>query len=149
MIAAPTTVVVGAARLTKVYMTDDDHNGHDCADTSCDDVNVSAELGAHTQTHDHNNGAAGSRNLYRQQLPSTIPAGARVVVRVEEGVNPDDQRMKYRDYIGHVHYWDGKELDLMRDPAANGSRPAVRVWLQAEKIVRIKPIPERPNRHQS
>jgi hypothetical protein len=77
-------------------------------------------------------------------LPAFIPEGARVVARVAEGIGPDDHRMKYRDYIGHVKYWDGQELDLIRDPAANGSRPAQRVWLSAETIVRIKPIPERP-----
>ena len=36
-------------------------------------------------------------------MPREIPAGARIVVRVCEGVDPQDQRMKFRDYVGHVH----------------------------------------------
>ena len=33
-----------------------------------------------------------------------IPTGARVVVRVTEGVDPTDHRMKFRDYVGHVSH---------------------------------------------
>lgn len=79
----------------------------------------------------------------QSRLPRRIPVGARVVVRTAEGVDPDDGRMKYRDFIGHVHHWDGNELDLLRDPAANGSRAAQRLWIEAGRIVRIKAIPER------
>ena len=32
-------------------------------------------------------------------IPNEIPANARVVVRVSEGVDPTDHRMKYRDYV--------------------------------------------------
>ncbi|XOQ63747.1 MAG: DUF6725 domain-containing protein [Bifidobacterium crudilactis] len=92
-------------------------------------------------------GDADKPSMSPTRLPSHIPAGARVVVRVRDGISTSDNRMKYRDYIGHVHYWDGTELDLMRDAAANGSRPQQRVWLRAETIVRIKPIPERPARN--
>ena len=38
-------------------------------------------------------------------LPRQIPTGARVVVRVTEGVDPTDHRMKFRDYVGHVVSW--------------------------------------------
>ena len=53
-------------------------------------------------------------------IPNEIPANARVVVRVSEGVDPTDHRMKYRDYVGHVTSWDGHTLDMIRDAAANG-----------------------------
>lgn len=33
-------------------------------------------------------------------IPNEIPAGARIVVRTCEGVDPKDQRMKFRDYVG-------------------------------------------------
>lgn len=92
-------------------------------------------------------GDAAQASTSSARLPAHIPVGARVVVRVRDGISNSDNRMKYRDYIGHVHYWDGTELDLMRDAAANGSRPQQRVWLRAETIVRIKPIPERPARN--
>ena len=51
--------------------------------------------------------------------------------------------MKFRDFVGHVRSWDGRTLELMRDAAANGSRPAHRVSIPADAIVTIKPIPER------
>ena len=62
-------------------------------------------------------------------LPRQIPTGARVVVRVTEGVDPTDHRMKFRDYVGHVVSWDGYTLELVRDAAANGSRPAQNVTI--------------------
>ena len=65
------------------------------------------------------------------------------MVRTYEGVDPADQRMKFRDFVGHVRSWDGRTLELMRDAAANGSRPAHRVSIPADAIVTIKPIPER------
>ncbi|RBP98301.1 hypothetical protein CRD60_03560 [Bifidobacterium aemilianum] len=77
-------------------------------------------------------------------LPSTIPSGARVVVRTAEGRDPADGRMKYRDYVGHVISWDGRTLKLNRDASANGERPAQSICLQAASIVALKPIPERP-----
>lgn len=77
-------------------------------------------------------------------MPREIPAGARIVVRVCEGVDPQDQRMKFRDYVGHVHSWDGHTLEMTRDAAANGSRPEQRVSIDVETIVTIKPVPERP-----
>lgn len=77
-------------------------------------------------------------------LPRQIPTGARVVVRVTEGVDPTDHRMKFRDYVGHVVSWDGYTLELMRDAAANGSRPAQNVTIHQEQIATLKPIPERP-----
>ena len=57
-------------------------------------------------------------------LPRQIPAGARVVVRITDGIDPVDHRMKFRDYVGHVVSWDGYTLEMVRDAAANGSRPA-------------------------
>ena len=69
-------------------------------------------------------------------IPHEIPA-------TYEGVDPADQRMKFRDFVGHVRSWDGRTLELMRDAAANGSRPAHRVSIPADAIVTIKPIPER------
>lgn len=77
-------------------------------------------------------------------MPREIPAGARIVVRVCEGVDPQDQRMKFRDYVGHVRSWDGHTLEMTRDAAANGSRPEQRVSIDVETIVTIKPVPERP-----
>lgn len=76
-------------------------------------------------------------------LPQSIPPGSRLVVRTAEGVDGDDGRMKFRDYIGHLVSWDGRTMVLNRDASANGSRPAQVVELPAERIVRIKPIPER------
>lgn len=77
-------------------------------------------------------------------LPSEIPAGARVVVRVADGVDERDGRMKYRDFVGHVTSWDGTMLAMTRDAAANGSRPEQNVSIAAADIVRLKPVPERP-----
>ena len=77
------------------------------------------------------------------RLPATIPAGARLVVRIALGSDPEDGRPKFRDYVGHVVDWDGQRLILDRDPAANGSRPGERVRLQAEDMVALKPVPER------
>lgn len=76
-------------------------------------------------------------------LPEEIPSGVRVVVRTVEGRDPEDGRLKFRDYIGHVISWDGTSLVLNRDPAANGSREGQEVRLPAVCIIRIKPIPER------
>ena len=78
-------------------------------------------------------------------LPQEIPAGSRVVVRVIDGVDPVDRRTKFRDYVGHVRSWDGRTLELMRDAAANGSRPAQNVAIEADTIATLKPVPERPN----
>lgn len=79
-------------------------------------------------------------------LPERIPAGARVVVRIAEGIDPADGRMKYRDYVGHVRSWDGETLEMTRDASANASRPEQEVALRAASIARLKPIPERPER---
>lgn len=76
-------------------------------------------------------------------IPNEIPAGARIVVRTCEGVDPKDQRMKFRDYVGHVRSWDGQTLEMTRDAAANGSRPEQRVRIPADTIVTVKPVPER------
>ena len=66
-----------------------------------------------------------ARGMMIMTLPRQIPTGARVVVRVTEGPwIPTDHRMKFRDYVGHVVSWDGYTLELVRDAAANGSRPA-------------------------
>ena len=46
-------------------------------------------------------------------IPNEIPANARVVVRVSEGVDPTDHRMKYR------------------------------VTIDADTIITLKPVPER------
>lgn len=76
-------------------------------------------------------------------LPKEIPPGVRIVARTVEGRDPEDGRLKFRDYIGHVISWDGTTLDLSRDPSANGSREAQKVRLTATSIVGLKPIPER------
>lgn len=78
-------------------------------------------------------------------LPKEIPAGARIVVRVVEGVDPSDGRTKFRDYVGHVLSWDGRTLELSRDAAANGSRPRQHVSIDADTIATLKPVPERPH----
>lgn len=65
------------------------------------------------------------------------------MVRVYDGVDGQDGRMKFRDYIGYVRSWDGQRLELTRDAAANGSRPEQEVSLEADTIVTVKPIPER------
>ena len=74
-----------------------------------------------------------------------IPAGARVVVRITDGIDPVDHRMKFRDYVGHVVSWDGYTLEMVRDAAANGSRPAQNVTIHQEQIATLKPVPERRN----
>ena len=79
-------------------------------------------------------------------LPKEIPAGSRVVVRVIEGVDPADGRTKFRDYVGHVTAWDGVTLEMVRDAAADGSRPEQHVSLEAHAIATLKPVPERKPR---
>lgn len=79
-------------------------------------------------------------------LPSSIPVGARIVVRTFDGINPQTGRQEYRDFVGHVESWDGTTLELNRDAAANGSRPAEHVSIPADRIARLKPVPERPAR---
>lgn len=77
------------------------------------------------------------------QLPHHIPFGARIVVRTRAGVDGATGRMTFRDAIGHVIAWDGHTLTLSRDAAANGSRPAERISIDAADIVALKPVPER------
>ena len=77
-------------------------------------------------------------------IPNEIPVGVRIVVRTCDGVDLTDHRMKFRDYVGHVRSWDGQQLEMTRDAAANGSRPEQRVTIPASTIVTIKPVPERP-----
>lgn len=77
-------------------------------------------------------------------IPNEIPVGVRIVVRTCDGVDSTDHRMKFRDYVGHVRSWDGQQLEMTRDAAANGSRPEQRVTIPASTIVTIKPVPERP-----
>ena len=55
-------------------------------------------------------------------------------------------KIEYHDAIGHVISWDGITLHLMRDAAANGSRPEQEMFIDARTIVRLKPIPERKHR---
>lgn len=78
-------------------------------------------------------------------LPTYIPQGARIVVRVSLGIDAHDHRVKYRDYVGHVQSWDGSTLCMIRDASANASRPEEYVELDASTIVILKPVPERPN----
>ena len=79
-------------------------------------------------------------------LPQRIPAGTRIVVRtykiIEEN-NDETQKIEYHDVIGHVLEWDGAMLHLLRDPAANGTRAAEEMFIDANTIYRLKPIPER------
>lgn len=92
-------------------------------------------------------------------LPLHIPAGARLVVRMNQpaSLTPIDantpqtrdinvatsMRPTYYDVIGHVISWDATVLHMMRDAAANGTRQAQEVWIEANHIVRLKPMPER------
>ena len=78
------------------------------------------------------------------RLPRVIPSGARVVVRTKAGADPNTGRMTYRDFVGHVQQWNGTTLKMIRDAAANGSRPEQQVSIEADSIVRLKPVPERP-----
>ncbi|MEE1296932.1 MAG: DUF6725 family protein [Bifidobacterium sp.] len=78
------------------------------------------------------------------RLPDTIPVGARVVARLVDGTDPATGRRLYRDVVGHVRSWDGRTLSLTRDAAANGSRPAQLVDVDADDIAILKPVPERP-----
>ncbi|EIK85791.1 MULTISPECIES: DUF6725 family protein [Gardnerella] len=79
-------------------------------------------------------------------LPQRIPAGTRIVVRtykiIEEN-NDGTQKIEYHDVIGHVLEWDGAMLHLLRDPAANGTRAAEEMFIDAKTIYRLKPMPER------
>lgn len=79
-------------------------------------------------------------------LPQRIPAGTRIVVRtykiIEEN-NDETQKIEYHDVIGHVLEWDGAMLHLLRDPAANGTRAAEEMFIDAKTIYRLKPMPER------
>ncbi|MFP1685459.1 MULTISPECIES: DUF6725 family protein [Gardnerella] len=79
-------------------------------------------------------------------LPKQIPAGSRIVVRtykIIENNNDGTQKIEYHDAIGHVLEWDGVMLHLLRDPAANGTRAAEEMFIDANTIYRLKPIPER------
>lgn len=80
------------------------------------------------------------------RIPSTIPVGARVVVRVLDGIDSTTGRAQYRDFVGHVRSWDGHTLAMTRDAAANGSRAQQDVTIAADTIVRLKPVPERRTR---
>lgn len=60
--------------------------------------------------------------------------------------NGSTQKIEYHDAIGHVISWDGETLHLMRDAAANGSRPEQEMFINARTIVRLKPVPERKHR---
>ncbi|KFI68595.1 hypothetical protein BMAGN_0463 [Bifidobacterium magnum] len=82
----------------------------------------------------------------RIPLPSHIPEGARLVVRVADGIDEYSGRPQFRDFVGHVRSWDGVTLALTRDASANGRRPAEDVAIDARTIVRLKPVPERPKR---
>ena len=94
--------------------------------------------------------------IRRQILPEFIPVGARIVVRTykiaqlgdanEQATDGSAQKIEYHDAIGHVISWDGITLHLMRDAAANGSRPEQEMFIDARTIVRLKPIPERKHR---
>lgn len=79
-------------------------------------------------------------------LPQRIPAGTRIVVRtykiIEEN-NDGTQKIEYHDVIGHVLEWDGAMLHLLRDPAANGTRAAEEMFIDAKTIYCLKPMPER------
>ncbi|NEG70094.1 DUF6725 family protein [Bifidobacterium choloepi] len=78
-------------------------------------------------------------------LPGIIPAGARIVVRTDDGTDERTGRTTFRDFVGHVVSWDPSagELVLDRDASANGRRPAERVTIKMATIVRLKPVPER------
>lgn len=80
------------------------------------------------------------------RLPEYIPTGARVVVRLYTDIDKRTGRMQYRDIVGHVRSWDGTTLEMTRDAAANGSRPAQDVRIDAASIAILKPVPERPRR---
>ena len=76
-----------------------------------------------------------------------IPRSARVVARVLEGTDQTTGRPSFRDYVGHVLDISDTTLYLLRDAAANGSRPEQRVSISICAIVALKPVPERPERH--
>ena len=76
-------------------------------------------------------------------LPEHIPTGTRIVVRTQDGNDDFTGRPQFRDFVGHVTSWDGTTLRMIRDAAANGSRPECNVEIDASRIVRIKPVPER------
>lgn len=123
-----------------------------------------------TQRHKQRGGNTTSSLIRRQILPEFIPVGARIVVRTYKiaqlgggerlqnagstqanngCAQTDDastQKIEYHDAIGHVISWDGETLHLMRDAAANGSRPEQEMFINARTIVRLKPVPERKHR---
>lgn len=107
-----------------------------------------------TQRHKQRGGNTTSSLIRRQILPEFIPVGARIVVRTYkiaqlgggerlQATDSSAQKIEYHDAIGHVISWDGETLHLMRDAAANGSRPEQEMFINARTIVRLKPIPER------
>lgn len=121
-----------------------------------------------TRRHKQRGGNTTSSLIRRQILPEFIPVGARIVVRTykiaqlgggerlqtaadrlqtaagsAQTTNGSAQKIEYHDAIGHVISWDGETLHLMRDAAANGSRPEQEMFIDARTIVRLKPIPER------
>lgn len=114
-----------------------------------------------TRRHKQRGGNTTSSLIRRQILPEFIPVGARIVVRTYkiaqlgggETLQATDsssqttaggaQKIEYHDAIGHIISWDGETLHLMRDAAANGSRPEQEMFIDARTIVRLKPVPER------
>lgn len=109
-----------------------------------------------TRRHKQRGGNTTSSLIRRQILPEFIPVGARIVVRTYKIAQLGDasaqkiagsaQKIEYHDAIGHVISWDGETLHLMRDAAANGSRPEQEMFINARTIVRLKPVPERKHR---
>ncbi|TCD54643.1 hypothetical protein EJ419_02070 [Alloscardovia theropitheci] len=75
---------------------------------------------------------------------ANIPQGARVVIRTHDGIDEFSGRIQYRDYVGHVDHTTDNSIVLNRDGSANGHRPSEIVDIPFAKIVRLKPIPERP-----
>lgn len=110
-----------------------------------------------TTTINNTEGGGTISLIRRQTLPEFIPVGARIVVRTYkiaqlgadasgQTTTGSGQKIEYHDVIGHVISWDGATLHLMRDAAANGSRPEQEMFISAHTIVRLKPIPERKYR---
>ncbi|MFD0705092.1 DUF6725 family protein [Alloscardovia venturai] len=74
-----------------------------------------------------------------------IPQSSRIVIRTYAGRDDDTGRQLYRDFVGHVIQTHEQFLILERDASANGKRAAQIVRINANDIVRLKPIPERPS----
>lgn len=83
----------------------------------------------------------------KRMLAKLPHPGTRISISVPAGrVNG---RPQFSHYVGHVQSWekrsDGWYLLLLRDAPVDGSRPEQHLEINMTQILRLKPVPERPD----